>query len=312
MAGKKKAELSVVEDFKFISRWDGVDEETMAEIAEELESLGPDSGISCRKIKVPSGGLLAYEVEGEDKDDVEYMKEIPCVILYNHLMNAYWPNPYGTSKEEKDKIPVCSSLDGKTGLNVNTGEARQCDYCPFNKFGTGVDKNGALTAGKACKNMRRIYLMMNGDPNLYLLTVPPTSLKDVKEQLDKALSKARLPLWKQVVKLSLEKVANRAGTEYSKVVLSPYGFLPAAAAETSKALRGEINQQYKSMAITLDEFSAPKQIGDGAAPTAPDAHTYDAPMPDDSAAPPAFGDAHPDFEDAPAVEDDDGDSLPFA
>ena len=310
MAGKKKAELAAVEDFKFVSRWDGVDEETMAEIAEELESLGPGAGIPCRKIKVPSGGGLAYEVEGEDKDDVEYMKEIPCVILYNHLMNAYWTNPFGTSKEEKDKIPVCSSMDGKTGVNIDTGETRQCDYCPFNKFGTGMDKNGALTAGKACKNMRRIYLMMSGDPNLYLLTVPPTSLKDVKDQLDKALSKARLPLWKQVVKLSLEKASNKAGTEYSKVVLSPYGFLPSEAAKTSKAIRGEINQQYKSMTITLDEYSAPKQIGGGSAPAAsesPGTHRFDAaPLPDDSAAP-------PDFEDAPAVDGiGEDDSLPFA
>ena len=79
MATKKKTELTVAQDFHFRSRWDGVDEETMAEIREELESLGDNAGIACRKIKVPSGGGLAYEVEGEDKDDVEYKKEIEAV-----------------------------------------------------------------------------------------------------------------------------------------------------------------------------------------------------------------------------------------
>ena len=303
---KKKAELAVVEGFRFASRWDGVDEETMAEIAEELESLGPDSGISCRMVKVPGSGGLAYEVEGEDKDDVEYMKEIQCVILYNHLLNAYWDKPYGTTKEEKDKIPVCSSLDGKTGLDISTGESRQCDFCPNNQFGTALDKNGAPAPGKACKNMRRIYLMMSGDPNLYLLTVPPTSLKDVKEQLDKALSKARLPLWKQVMKLSLVRVQNRAGTDYSKVVLTPCGILPPDAIETSKAMRTEINRQYRSMAVTLDEYSAPKQIGAGAPPAIPAAPGTDAaPPPDDSSTPPVFEEALP-------TGADDGGDLPFA
>lgn len=306
MATKKKNELATVEDFRFLSRWDGVDEETMAEIAEELESLGDSAGITCRKIKVPSGGGLAYEVEGEDKDDVEYKKEIDAVILYNHLMNAYWENPYGAGKDEQGKIPLCSSLDGKSGLNTETGELIQCDYCPHNKFGTATDANGAPASGKACKNMRRIYLMMSGDPNLYLLTVPPTSLKDVKEQLDKALSKARQPLWKQVVRFTLERVQNRAGTNYSKVVLTPCGFLPPEAAATSKTLRAEISRQYKEMAITVDEYNAPKQVGSGtpgtppAIPPAPNS----APAPDDADAPA--------FEDAPSAsgDDEDGD-LPF-
>ena len=154
--------------------------------------------------------------------------------------------------------------------------------------------------------MRRVYLMMSGDPNLYLLTVPPTSLKDVKEQLDKALSKARQPLWKQVVRFTLERVQNRAGTNYSKVVLTPCGFLSPEAAATSKTLRAEISRQYKEMAITVDEYNAPKQVGSGtpgtppAIPPAPNS----APAPDDADAPA--------FEDAPSAsgDDEDGD-LPF-
>ena len=307
---KKSKELAVVQEFQFLSRWEGMDEETMAEIAEELESLGDDNGIPCRKIKVPSGGGLAYEVEGEDKDDVEYKKEIDAVILYNHLMNAYWPNPAGTG-DEQGKIPLCSSLDGKNGLNIETGEIVSCDYCPLNKFGSATDANGANASGKACKNMRRVYLMMSGDPNLYLLTVPPTSLKDVKEQLNRALIKAKLPLWKQVVRFTLERVQNRANVTYSKVVLTPYGLLSPDAADASKTLRAEISRQYKGMAITVDDYNGPKQVGGGtsvtapAIPPAPDSAASDAPpTPDDAAAP-------PDFEDAPPASGDDDGDLPF-
>ena len=52
-------------------------------------------------------------------------------------------------------------------------------------YGTGTDDKGNPSKGKACKNMRRIYLLMDNDPNFYLLSVPPTSIKDVNKQLAK-------------------------------------------------------------------------------------------------------------------------------
>ena len=35
--------------------------------------------------------------------------------------------------------------------------------------------------------MRRLYLLMDGEPNFYLLTVPPTSIRDVNKQLTNCL-----------------------------------------------------------------------------------------------------------------------------
>ena len=58
-------------------------------------------------------------------------------------------------------------------------------------------------------------------PNLYLLTVPPTSIKDVNNQLAKIA-----PYADKVVTLSLEKATNAGGTPYSKVVVKRTGVLP--------------------------------------------------------------------------------------
>ena len=233
MAAKKNStELAIMDSFKIANRYEGIDPELMAELQDELGDLDPESGITCRQIKVPSGGGLAFEVQGEDEGDAEPMKEIDGVILFTHRLSAYWPGSFGSASNPEDKIPTCSSMDGKTGIvqaGDRSGEIITCETCPYNQYGTGVDEKGNPSRGKACKNMRRIYLMMDGDPNFYLLSVPPTSIKDVNKQLAKILASGT-PYTGMIVSLTLEKAKNSNGVEYSKVVIKKKGLLPPAAA----------------------------------------------------------------------------------
>ncbi len=284
---KKTTVLAVVDNFQIVNRYEGIAPELMAELQDELSDLDPESGITCRQIKVPSGGGLAFEVQGEDENDAEPMKQIDAVIVFTHRVSAYWPGAYG-SGDDAAKIPACSSMDGKMGFNPSTGEIAQCESCPFNQYGSGVDENGNPKKGKACKNMRRIYMMMDGDPNLYLLTVPPTSIKDINKQLAKILASG-IPYTGMIVSFTLEKTKNSTGTPYSKVLVKKSGLLPPAVAAQVVQLRGQIKQQYQSLAITLDDYTA-----------APDRSKAQGIYPDaDEAA----------FEEAPPPSDDD---LPFA
>ena len=284
---KKTTALAVIDSFQIVNRYEGIDPELMAELQDELSDLDPESGITCRQIKVPSGGGLAFEVQGEDENDAEPMKQIDTVIVFTHRVSAYWPGTYG-SGDDAAKIPACSSMDGKTGFNPSTGEITQCESCPFNQYGSGVDENGNPKKGKACKNMRRIYMMMDGDPNLYLLTVPPTSIKDINKQLAKILASGT-PYTGMIVSFTLEKTKNSTGTPYSKVLVKKSGLLPPAVAAQVVQLRGKIKQQYQSLAITLDDYTAAPDRG-----KAPDIY----PDADEAA-----------FEEAPPPSDDD---LPFA
>lgn len=258
MATKKTTALAVVEGFQLASRYESMDPELMAELQDELSDLD-DVGIDCRQIKVPTGGQLAYTVQGDD-DEEEYMKQIDCVIVFTHRVNGYWLNPFGSGGDD-DKAPVCSSMDGKSGLCVDTGELRNCEDCPLNSFGSAVDQTGNKAKGKACKNMRRLYLMMSDDPNLYLLTVPPTSIKDVNKQLARVIA-GGTPYTGLVVTLKLEKAKNAGGIEYSKVVLTKKGRLDQDISAQAQALRRQIKQKYQAMAITLDDYTAaPTQEG---------------------------------------------------
>ena len=59
------------------------------------------------------------------------MKEVTGVIIFTHRMNAYWAQKFGEAGEDGNinKSPDCSSMDGKQGVNRETGEIRTCDTC---------------------------------------------------------------------------------------------------------------------------------------------------------------------------------------
>ena len=79
MATKKKKNetaLAVADNFQLMNRYEGIDPELLAELQDEMDDLDPESGITCLKIKIPSGGGLAYEVQTDEEDDAEYMKQI--------------------------------------------------------------------------------------------------------------------------------------------------------------------------------------------------------------------------------------------
>ena len=232
-----------------------------------MDDLDDESGINCRTIKIPSGGNLAFTVQGDEDGDEDYLKDIEGVIVFTHRMNGYWPNAFGSSTNPEDKIPVCSSMDGKSGLNIRTGEICECDKCPCNQYGS--DPNGGK--GKACKNMRRIYLMRSNDPNLYLLTVPPTSIKEVNKALTRIMASKGIPYTNLLVGFKLAKASNTNGinnndkkktkttnangSNYASVVVDKRGILPPAVAQTAKTMRQEIKAKYKEIAITMDDYS---------------------------------------------------------
>ena len=86
---KKTTALATLDTFSIANRYEGMDPEMMAELQDEMSDLDPESGITCRKIKIPSGGGLAYEVQREDETDAEYMKEINAVIIFTHRVGGW-------------------------------------------------------------------------------------------------------------------------------------------------------------------------------------------------------------------------------
>lgn len=100
-------------------------------------------------------------------------------------------------------------MDGKTGYGTPGGA---CELCELNKYNTGTDSKGNATKGKACKNMRQLYVLQSGEYVPILLSLPPTSLRNFNEFVNQVFMNRRRPTWASVVQIGLKRVENGANT----------------------------------------------------------------------------------------------------
>ena len=197
-------------------------------LAEEMDGLTP----SFERIKIPAGGGVAFEVPGDDPESPDLVKELKAVILYHHPINCYYKEEYTGGNNPPD----CGSMDGHVGIDVETGEIKQCAECEFNKFGT--DKNGA----KACKQKRRIYIMKQGEALPTILSLPTGSLSEFSKYVMRLLSKGK----------KTKKAQNAGGINYSQEMFAVDRELSAVELENIK----KMSDQVKALAMkvtVLDE-----------------------------------------------------------
>ena len=204
------------------------------DLQEELAGLN----IKFDKIKVPSGGSLAFEVPGDNPDEPEFQKEFKAVILYQHPMLSYYKEKYTGGNE----APDCSSLDGINGIEKETGCVKACKDCPFAKFGSG--ENG----GKACKTRRRLFILRENEMFPSIFSVPTSSLNDYSNYVFSLIKKGR-KLNQVVTKFALKKATSGTGITYSKVALSYDRDLN----EAEKENIAKMTEQVKSVAYTINE-----------------------------------------------------------
>lgn len=136
------------------------------DLADDMEGLT----LSFPKVKIPSGGALQFELPTGDPENPEYTRFLQGVILYHHASGAYWPEG---CEYDDNTVPLCSTVDGKQGYGTPGGA---CAACELNRYGTATDGKG-----KACKNMRILYLLQDGDYIPLQLSLPPN--KDIRNYI---------------------------------------------------------------------------------------------------------------------------------
>ena len=166
---------------------------TQEELAEDMDGLQ----MSFPRIKIPAGGALTFEIPSDDPENPDYEKILEGVILFNHPNNAYWPEG---SEYDDSATPLCSSVDGKQGIGEPGGS---CAACALNQFGSAAEGNG-----KACKNMRVLYLLRSGEFMPLQVTLPPTSLKPFREFMNQSFMLRRRATYGSVVQIGLKKMSN--------------------------------------------------------------------------------------------------------
>ena len=143
------------------------------ELAEDMDGLT----MSFPRIKIPAGGVLQFEIPNGDPQHPDYSPTLTGVILFSHASCAYWPE----GDEYSDDVPpLCSSVDGKQGYGEPGGV---CETCALSQFGSA--SNGR---GKACKNMRVLYLLRSGEFMPLAINLSPTSISPFREFLNQGFA----------------------------------------------------------------------------------------------------------------------------
>jgi len=163
---------------------------------ENLEGTNP----RLPKISIVHQGQM-FKVGIDEKKE----SEIVGVIVDTSRVNAYWKEDYSVGAS----APDCSS---RNAIKPDDGENQQADSClsyPMNQFGSDG-------RGKACKNLRRLHILLPDEFLPLRLTMTSSSLRAWDDYM-MMLTQKQLNYWYARTKITLEAAKNKDGIEFSKM-----------------------------------------------------------------------------------------------
>lgn len=215
-------------------------EDTMLALKENLggAALSP---FDLERVTIPAGGGTTWEME--TLDGLVESKELTGVIVAIQTARCYWVIDFAESGGGVP--PDCSSDDGLTGAGTPGGN---CTICPLNEFGS----KAAGKRGKACKEIRRVFLLLP-DRNLpTVINLPPGSLKDFQKYMLR-LADAGLSYYKVATTFSLAADKNADGIKFSKAKPSRAANLTQELAAGAQAYSRLITDSVKK--VTPQDFA---------------------------------------------------------
>lgn len=183
------------------------------EIKEIIESNVGQEGLTMMdldRIKIPSGGTTVWQLP--TLKGTENREEIEGVIVAHKQARVYWQEALVDTGGGLP--PDCSSENGIAGTGEPGGD---CGKCPLNEWGSAEKKGRgkAKPRGKACKEIRMVFMLLPKNLIPVLFTLPPTSIVPMRKYLLKLASEG-LPSFAVTTVFKLEKTKNNDGIEYAK------------------------------------------------------------------------------------------------
>lgn len=162
------------------------------------------------------------------------------VIIDTNAVNAYWKISFDDSGGGDP--PDCFSPDSiRPDMGLIEPESPHCKTCDKNQFGSEVPKEeGEEVFGKACKNMRRVHVLVEGSFLPYRLSLSPANLKPANLFLT-VLASQGFSYLHVVTEFSLKEAQNKKGIKYSEIVFKKLKVIESK----------DIVAQLKSMKATL-------------------------------------------------------------
>lgn len=176
------------------------------------------------QIKILHGETQMFLMPPDENSEEPKVDSFEGIIIDQHPCNAWWEKSF--KETGGGQLPDCSSLDGVHGIR-DGGDIVECLTCEHNQWGSGRDDAGTPTRGKACKNMKRLHILIHGDDLPYRLTLPPSSIEEVDTFLT-TLRRRKIALVSAKLRFSLVQETNRDGFKYSEIRFEFLGQIPIA------------------------------------------------------------------------------------
>lgn len=189
------------------------------------ENLG-GSGIQLSdlaRVVVPGSGGTTWSVPGLDGD--QDTKEIVGIIVYTTEQNAFWSKSIDDSPNSP---PDCWSKDGRIGIGIPGGSCRVC--------AKKLWKSDSKGRGKACRDMRPLFVLTDGKFIPMVISTPKMSLSPLRKYLNR-LTGAGIPYYGVITKFTLKQEKNMDGIKYAEMVFSMVERLSADEINATRAYK---------------------------------------------------------------------------
>ena len=221
---------------------------------EEMAATAEDVVPRLAQISILHAGAESFRMPPDESGEEGVIKNFRGVIIDKHRCNAYWEQAF--SESGGGVPPNCSSLDAQIGV-MNGGETRECGSCPFNEFGSASNGEGEKSKGKACKNMMRVTIMMDGHQLPQRLTLPPTSLKPADEYFSRLIDLG-LPMRSVITEFSLVEGKSGEGIRYSQIRLNNVDQISFERFKEIKGFWERHKEQIRGQEIKTEEYMTPE------------------------------------------------------
>ena len=141
----------------------------------------PVISIKGKVFAVVRDGDREIQMNPKDPDSAATSLNVVLLKANKGTSKVFYIKGYDKDTSEGQK-PDCYSNDGvEPAADAQNKQAKKCDTCPHNQWGSRVSEKGA-TKGKACADAVRMAVAPAGQINdAMMLRVPPASIKALGE-----------------------------------------------------------------------------------------------------------------------------------
>jgi len=196
-------------------------------------------------IRMLHAGALMFEIQDDLTGKPRRVEQIEGIMLDHQRVNAWWEEEYARGGR---RHPACWSMDAlRPDAMAFPIQSERCAICAQNQY-------GSRGRGKACKNLRRLLIKLDASLLPYILTVPPTSLKEIDRYLT-ALTNVEIPASAAVTQFTLTAAKNDDGIAYSLLTPTFREQIPVNVwAKTIVPLKKQFRDFFRQQTIETEEY----------------------------------------------------------